>query len=381
MEFGEEMADSHGASEQARQFTPFTTTDAGRALPSISGQSQLGHKEASLQSRSFYDMTGTSNLDSDETTGKNHTLLTIPTEILEHIASSCNPKGLLNLRLTNKKVAKRTSDAFLNQFLKCMYWSPHTSRNPLVERIDALKLNPKFAPAVKQLTVCLGHTYNDFVYDDFANGVAMLQNLRSLTLDRSFGSYAVKAPITVPQLEVLAVTNCYGVDCRLAVALIASHTASLRSILFKNVSLSCYGLQDKSAWPKILEAVRLLRADVLLEISVPCTTHYLEIWGVLVFFVVFSPPPKVFDPERHPLHVFIGEKHGWVGVHYSTIPGELQTSLDFMLRNYKELTPGDEEFEYDVVGGPVIDTSSGKWGNESDHESENKPDHGEELHD
>lgn len=52
--------------------------------------------------------------DPPTTSDKKNTLLTIPTEILEKIASFADPKDLLNLRLANKEVAERTIDAFTN---------------------------------------------------------------------------------------------------------------------------------------------------------------------------------------------------------------------------------------------------------------------------
>lgn len=185
-----------------------------------------------------------------------------------------------------------------------------------LNKIGGLKLNPKFAPAVKYLTVSLCATVDsDPVYKNFAGGVGMLQSLRSLTLDGFFGPIPLDLSISLPKLEEFAVTDSYTFDYQLAVYFIDAHTANLKSVLFKNVDL--FGTNDNKAWLQMLEAVHALRSEAVLEISLPSIQEETS-------YVSFSPPPEDFDLETHPLEVFIGEKQGAHGLHYSIKSGKLQ---------------------------------------------------------
>ncbi|KAE9993898.1 hypothetical protein EG327_002521 [Venturia inaequalis] len=340
MEVDGKMEDFNGDSHQLRQAAPNNTA--------IAAATETRLKKFELVDKEMSDSIASGTA---ATSNKKNTILTIPTEILEKIALFLEPKDLLNFRLANKELAERSFDAFAGEFLNTLYWR---FRSPwaLEQRISELKLSPKFGPAVKHLIVFLLCVFRKGLNGDLADGAGMFRNLRSLTLNGCYEIYEVDTSVKFPQLERLIFVDFPRFDGQSAVALIKAHTASLNSVLFKKLNLCSYGSEEKTSWPRFLGAVRALRAEVLLEVSAP-SIHRPGINGVS-----FSPPPKDFDPERDPLDVFIGVKHGVGGLHYSTKPGRLSVSIDFMIRNYKVLETVEEAMRYGGAFGYCICNSS-----------------------
>lgn len=301
---------------------------------------------------------------------KKHSLLTIPTEILEKIASFSDSKDILNLRLANKEVAERTFDAFAADFLNRLHISiPRT----YVQIMSGFQLSPKFAPAVKHLTVSLfGIDDEDSLMEDFAGDAGMLQNLRSLTIHWCSWRYRAHISIKLPQLERLAVENCYRLDCQIVVALIEDHKTSLKSVFIKNMDLYRYGIKEKPLWFEILDAARTLRPEAQLEVSLPRVGSR----SMPSAFVTFSPLPEAFDPEIDPLDIFIGDKHNLPGLHYSTKPGHLQVSIDFMMLNYKVLYNSEDAARYGAHGY-IVESTEDEEEDDEDEDNENEDDEDE----
>lgn len=302
------------------------------------------------------------------TSNEKNTILTIPTEILEKIALFLEPKDLLNLRLANKELAERSFDAFASEFLNTFHWR-FRSLWALEQRISGLKLSPKFGPAVKHLTVSL-ESLSSYapINGDLLDDAGMLRNLRTLTLDGSCGGYKVDISVKFPQLERLVFAGFHLFDDQSALALIKAHIASLNSVLFKKLNMLGCGSERKTTWPRFLGAVRALRAEFLLEVSEPSSIYRLGI-----YYVSLSPPPEDFDPERDPLDVFIGMKHDVGGLHYSTKPGKLSVSIDFMIRNYKVLETFEERERYGAFGY-IYDSSEDREDDDEDEDGETNED-------
>lgn len=113
-----------------------------------------------------------------------HTLLTIPTEMVERIAFFLpEPKDLINLRLSNYAIATRCWQAFVDTFAKEVEleyndW-PHSERNHA--RMQQLNGLPQLANHVNFLTLRtrVGHW---LAMEGFRGYNGLLTNLRSLCL-------------------------------------------------------------------------------------------------------------------------------------------------------------------------------------------------------
>ncbi|TID14533.1 hypothetical protein E2P81_ATG08485 [Venturia nashicola] len=352
MEVGEKMAAFNGDSSQPQEVIPDMTADTAEKK-SESNNMEMAKNNAS---------------DNPKTTNKKQILLTVPTEVLENIASFTGPKDLLNLRLANREVAERTFDAFANVFLETFNWDfERPERN--LEWVGLLKLNSRFALGVKHLNVGIPPQWSR--NNQFTNGMRMLQNLRSLKLAHGIWLAPWTPSVIFPRLEEFFVAFT-KIDYRLAIYFIQAHTASLKSVVFRFAALSASDTGGKAAWLQVLDSCKALRPEAILKISAPMLPGS----NTLVYF---SPPLREFNPNIHPLDFFVEGKFCNYGITYSTRPGNLQMSLDFMIRHYKELGTEEEQREYG--GGSKLiasDTDDDSEEEEDEDDSEEEEDDSED---
>lgn len=82
-----------------------------------------------------------------------HTILTIPTEMTERIASFLEPKDLLNLRRSNYEIATRSFKGFVDQFVKGTSIRFGRVRNNAEITMAGIKSNLHLAQRIQSLTV------------------------------------------------------------------------------------------------------------------------------------------------------------------------------------------------------------------------------------
>jgi hypothetical protein len=294
-----------------------------------------------------------------------HTVLTIPTEIVELIALFLEPEDLIKFRLSNYEIATKTFQAFIDKFVKDLtfiFQYGFGSAGQFVQnapnKMAELKDWPQFAHRVQSLTL----RYMDLkpgMDKQMPTHVGLLNNLRSLCLswvsvEYNSHSYCPERflKLPMPHLEIFEIDHGMGIKAHCLSDLISNHRKTFKSVQLLSVCVD--DREGTGEWDKILEDLKSLCSDATVVISRPFA--YLNLDESLFpdmpedryydhrLGVSFTPTED--DEDANAVRVVKGRLDGLKketkGLHYFSQPGHLQRALSCMQRNYKELIKRSE---------------------------------------
>lgn len=244
--------------------------------------------------------------------------------------------------------------------------------------IAGLELLPDLVQGVKHLTLEFGAgkplPQNEGEIElpgaKTAADVNILYNLRSLSFDGVFkfsktdtGTGALKNEevfhqngheaffdkLHLPQLEHFAIKNSDNIQLDHLLAMLVRHRKTLKTVELIRVTLTP-GVkskqQNQAVWIRLLDATRCLRPDTNMTITAPRVFKNISKkdkralnqnggWYGNKVEVCFKSVEDEKDVES--VRILAGEYRGHVGLHYFSQPGHLHKSLEYLIRNYKQL--------------------------------------------
>jgi hypothetical protein len=310
------------------------------------------------------------NNDAAMTTQPRSTLLELPTEMLELIASFLDAKELFNLRLSNYEIATKISMAFIDKFVRDLTyhfaretsdWDVSLGRylHTTSKKMAALEKSPHLANRVQSLTLPNFLMDDDCPYsliEQVPSHIELLTNLRSLCIteagpkeDDHLRCPRMFAYAPMPHLESLTILESDMITVHCLDQFAEPHCTILKSV---HLNINVDDEDALGEWNDILEVLKCLRLGTEVVISDPC---------VYVDFDKFSLPngeyydhsasvsftPTKDDEDRDIVRVLQGcwsrggDAFGGLGatggLHYVLYPDKLHKALTCMQRNYKEL--------------------------------------------
>ncbi|KAE9971582.1 hypothetical protein EG327_009820 [Venturia inaequalis] len=315
------------------------------------------------------------------------TLNTVPAELFDGIISRLNDEDLFQLRRVSKPISKKCFHVFAKRFLEQMVWNVaelvHTGHyyaksDAIDKTIAGLELLPDLVQGVKHLALEFGAgkplPQNEGEIElpgaKTAADVNILYNLRSLSFDGVFkfwktdtGTGALKNEevfhqngheaffdkLHLAQLEHFAIKNSDNMQLDHLLAMLVRHRKTLKTVELIRVTLTPSvksKQQNQAVWIRLLDTARRLRPDTTMTFTAPRVFKNISKkdkralnqnggWygnKVEVYF-------KSVEDEKDggSIHILAGEYQGHVGLHYFSQPGHLHKSLEYLIRNYKEL--------------------------------------------
>jgi hypothetical protein len=288
--------------------------------------------------------------------------MNLPTEILEKIALCMEPKDLLNLRLANYELSKKTADAFADKFLTNLKYTFHEENacQRTRDKIDGLKLRPDFAQRVKNLSTDCTPKYHA-LSNELVASVEILTSLCSLYFHstREWYEYCLwktgirnfLRKVCIPHLERITIEHSWDFGFREVMDLAHRHRETLKILEFLAVTVKYDDKPDTQEWKQLLNLANSLRPETTLLLSAPQASLFVDEYNFgesARTRVSFTPSED--DEDAAAVRVQIGSHRGIKGLHYFSEPGNLQKSVTCMIRNYKELRTRKERLKSGALG-------------------------------
>ncbi|QDS74863.1 hypothetical protein FKW77_003296 [Venturia effusa] len=312
---------------------------------------------------------------------------TVPTEIMEAIASEVANEDVLHLRLINATITAKTFRPFADRFLTTQSWSLarllaakhyNLRHDEQAGTIGGLVFVPDFMSHVKHLELKFANHFQvSFRTQALARDISLFDNLQSFTFEgvekkSASGDFFAKTipnfwsqdghaelfnQLRLPHLQNLTIKNTNPLHAESICNMILNHQPTLSSFKLIRVCL----IDDKEVrrgerakWLTLLRALKGMQSDARVEISVPrvlrtYTDSFFnqnrgflggQNWIGLQAEVSFKSWKD--GQNTNSVHIMDGMLHGWDGAHYSSVQGQLQQFLDCLIQNYRELFMAEE---------------------------------------
>ena len=161
----------------------------------------------------------------------------------------------------------------------------------------------------------------------------------------------IRLPL-LEQFEMRDVDNLKGDD---VAEFIFAHRRTLKSVELHRLMFVDMRTTEHGEWKLVLQAAKSLKSDATVHVSrakvnIPTSeVEFLDGWYADVVWVCFTSPND--DEQAGTVQVVMKEGPNTdQGLHYFTEPGNLQKSLDCMIRSYKELLTWKDVGENGALG-------------------------------
>jgi hypothetical protein len=269
-------------------------------------------------------------------------LLTLPTELVEQVATFLSHEDLQAIRLTNSILARKSFRPFASIHFNSIQWARknHLSHQWSKTTKYLLAERPEFAPYVKNVSIefmtdpwKVGNLPNPDLY---ISSLLLFTNIHHLQLNNcsphlmSSGFEEFGHRLYLPYLETLVVSDArsFGEDAitRFIATMLHRHRSTLTTVELLHISTENY--RD---WPHILDTASCLSDNAAIHICAPKVrkNHY---------HISFVPDSTSVDADSvKSLQGPVATSGGPYGLtyHYFSMPGKLKAALTCMARCYR----------------------------------------------